>query len=268
MKQENNNKVLLKYSKFDKRNQTMKRYSAGNLLVVISLILFGCLGKSEAPNEWLIEYSSFDEGPEGWIAEFAGYPASMEDSMRLSFKYESIYISKSIGNVSAFKQSGYAANSDLFMYIKQRVSGLRPNARYLVSIQVELNSQLLEKYNGDLNNEDYGSFLKVGALNSEPLTMETLNVNNTDIAMVTADFDKGENSKGGIDMTLIGRIEYTDVGASPIMLNGSNADYPIYAATDDYGKLWIAVGVDTNIPVYQEIAYTYIVATFEFQNDL
>jgi hypothetical protein len=192
----------------------------------------------------------------------------MEDSMKLSYIHEPIYISESIGNVSAFKQSGYAANSNLFMYIKQQVSGLRANARYLVRIEVELNSQLLSEYNGDLDNVNYGSFLKVGAFKAEPATTEVPDALDAEIAVVATDFDKGDNNKGGDDMVLLGRIEYTNIGETPIMLNGNNTDHPIYATTDDQGKLWVAVGVDTNIPVYQEIAYTFILAQFEFQSSL
>jgi len=240
----------------------------GNVLVLISMVLFGCMIDSEAPNEILVEYSVFDEGEEGWIAEFADYPVGLEDSMMLTFNHSPIYVSESIGNVSAVKQSGYAINSDLFMFIKQQISGLVPNSRYTVRIQVELNSQLKEKYDGNMDNEDYGSFLKVGAFKSEPLTKEIQDSSNADVSLVAVDFDKGENNQGGIDMTLIGRLEYTNIGAAPIMLNGSNEDYPLYTVTDDKGKLWIAVGVDTNIAVHQEISYTYIVAQFQFENSL
>ena len=154
------------------------------------------------------------------------------------------------------------------MYIKQQVSGLKANARYLVRIEVELNSQLLEKYYGNLDDENHGSFLKVGAFKSEPSTIEVPDALNADVAIVSPDFDKGDNNKGGDDMVMLGRLEYTDIGAPPIMLNGNNKDQPVYAVTNEEGKLWIAVGVDTNIPVYQEIAYTVIVAQFEFQSNL
>jgi len=246
----------------------MIRICIGIVLLSISIVFFGCFNESEAPNEILVEYSVFDEDAEGWIPEFSGFPAEMEDSMKLGFIHEPIYVSESIGNVSAFKQSGYAANSNLFMYIKQQVSGLRANARYLVKIEVELNSQLLTEYNGDLDNAYYGSFLKIGAFKAEPATTEVPDVLNADIAIVATDFDKGDINKGGDDMVLLGRIEYTNIGETPIMLNGKNTDNPIYAVTDDEGKLWVAVGIDTNIPVYQEIAYTYIVAQFEFQSSL
>lgn len=251
-----------------KENTIKRGISVSMLLLAMSICFSGCLDNDMSPNELLVEYSFFEEGDEGWIGEFAGFPAYMEDSMKLEFKHESFHVSESVGSVSALKQSGYAVNSNLFMYVKQQVSGLRPSARYLVKIQAELNSQLLEAYSGTLDDEYQGSFLKVGAFNTEPVTMETPDSYNAELSIVAADFDKGDSNRGGIDMVLIGRLEYTDVGAAPIMLNGSNADYPIYAATDQEGKLWIAVGVDTNIPVYQEIAYTYIVATFEYQNDI
>lgn len=98
--------------------------------------------------------------------------------------------------------------------------------------------------------------------------MEVPDAFNADVAVVATDFDKGENNKDGDDMVMLGRLEYTDVGASPIMINGNNADYPVYAVSDDQGRIWVAVGVDTNIPVYQEIAYTFIVVEFEFQSNL
>lgn len=250
----------------------MKILILGSVLVVLSIVLLGCSMESDnispPSGGTLVEYSFFDEGDEGWIAEFADYPEGLEDSMKLEFKPSPLFVSESIGNVSALKQSGHATNSDLFMFVKQQISGLQPNSRYTVNITVELNSQLKEEYTGDLDNAAYGSFLKVGALKTEPITTIAQDEVNADVSMVETDFDKGENDKGGADMTMIGRLEYTNIGASPIILNGSNGDFPIYAATDAEGKLWIAVGVDTNIPVYQEISYTYINAEFLFEDSL
>lgn len=240
----------------------------GILMLLVSIVLYGCIGLDEDSGELLYEYSPFDVDTEGWIAAFADYPVGLEDSMKLDYGHGSIYVSESVGNVSAFKQSGYATNSDLFMYIKQQVSGLVPNSRYKVTIEVELNSQLLLDYQGNLDSKDLGSFLKVGAFKTEPDTLEVFDVANQEFSTVTVDFDKGENSSGGIDMIFIGRIEYTNLGESPIMLNGNNIDSPIYTASDSEGKLWIAVGVDTNIPVYQEISYTYVLAEFEYESEL
>jgi hypothetical protein len=246
----------------------MKMLRIGILLLLVSIVLYGCIGLDSGSYDALYEYSSFDDGDEGWIAAFADYPVGMEDSMKLDFSPGSIYISESIGNVSAFKQSGYATNSDLFMYIKQQITGLVPNSRYTVIIEVELISQLLLDYQGDLDNKDLGSFLKVGAFQTEPDTLEVPGAINQEYSTVAVDFDKGENSSGGIDMTFIGRLEYTKLGEAPIILNGNNSDFPIYTASDNEGKLWIAVGVDTNIPVYQEISYTFVVAQFQYEGDL
>lgn len=237
---------------------------------MISLILSGCgLDSADAPSPGLlVERSFFDEGDEGWIAEFADYPEGLEDSMKLESKPSPLFISSAIGNVSALKQRGYATNSDLFMFVKQQISGLQPNSRYTIVIDVELNSQLLEEYTGNLESYEYGSFLKVGAFKAEPKTTLEPKQGNPEISIVKTDFDKGEDEQGGQDMAMIGRLEYTGIGEKPIMLNGSNSDFPAYAATDAEGKLWIAVGIDTTVPVYQEISYTYINATFQFENSL
>ncbi len=251
--------------------KTMNVFRFGSIVVLFSLFLSGCGLDSDdpaAPGGLLVERSFFDEGDEGWIAEFADYPEGLEDSMKLEYRPSPLFISASIGNVSAFKQSGYATNSDLFMFVKQQISGLQPNSRYTILIEVELNSQLKEEYTGDLDKFEFGSFLKVGAFKMEPKTIVEQDENNPDVSVVITDFDKGEDEQGGQDMTMIGRLEYTGIGEKPIMLNGSNSDFPIYAATDAEGKLWIAVGIDTNIPVYQEVSYTYINATFQFENSL
>ncbi len=242
----------------------------GSAFVLISLFLTGCSLDSDdtlGPG-LLVERSFFDEGDEGWIAEFADYPEGLEDSMKLAYRPSPLFVSESIGNVSAFKQSGYATNSDLFMFVKQQISGLQPNSRYTIKIEVELNSQLKEEYTGDLDNVEYGSFLKVGAFKSEPKTTIVQDDDNPDISLIKTDFDKGEDDQGGQDMTMIGRLAYTGIGEKPVLMNGSNSDFPIYVATDAEGKLWIAVGIDTNIPVYQEISYTYINATFQFEDSL
>lgn len=249
----------------------MNMLRLGSILVLFSIVLFGCSLDSPGPSGdgLLVERSFFDEGDEGWTAEFADYPEGLEDSMKLEFRPSALFISDAIGSVSAIKQSGYATNSDLFMFVKQQISGLQPNSRYTVKIEVELNSQLKEEYKGDLSNDAYGSFLKVGAFKTEPATTLVQDENIADVSIVRTNFDKGESDdKGGLDMTMIGRLEYTNLGASPILLNGSNTDFPIYTATDSEGKLWIAVGVDTNIPVYQEVSYTYINAEFKFEDSL
>jgi len=267
VKLNNLNNTILSYVNI----KTMNMLRFGSILWLLSIVLFGCSSDSEKPSGdgLLVERSFFDEGTEGWIAEFADYPQGLEDSMKLEFKPDPLFISDGIGSVSAIKQSGYATNSDLFMFVKQQISGLQPNARYTVKIEVELNSQLKEEYKGDLSNTAYGSFLKIGAFKTEPTTILIQDENIADLSIVRTDFDKGESDdKGGLDMTMIGRLEYTDIDATPIIMNGSNTDLPIYTATDSEGKLWIAVGVDTNIPVYQEVSYTYINAVFKFEDSL
>ena len=250
--------------------KTMNMLRFGGVFVLISLFFSGCgldSGDDLAPG-LLVERSFFEQGDEGWIAEFADYPEGLEDSMKLDSNPSSLFISDNIGNISALKQSGHATNSDLFMFVKQQISGLQPNSRYTIDIEVELNSQLMEEYNGDLEDSRFGSFLKVGAFKTEPLTTVEQDEDNPDLSIVKTVFDKGENEKGGQDMMMIGRLEYTRIGEKPVLLNGSNGDFPIYAATDAEGKLWIAVGIDTNIPVYQEVSYTYINATFQFEDSL
>ncbi len=248
-------------------NTTIKS-GIGIVLIGITMLFTGCLGEMETSGEILREVSLFDTDNEGWLAEFSGFPVEMEDSMKLEYLHEAVYVSESIGSVTAIKQKGYAANSNLFMFVKQQVSGLKPNARYLVTFELEQIVQLLEDYNGDLANKNLGSFLKVGAFKTEPSTESAPDALNADISVVAPDFDKGDISQDGEDMVLIGKVEYSIPGEMPVIINGNNLDKPIYAVSDDEGKLWVAVGVDTNIPVYLSVSYTFIVIHFQFQNSV
>lgn len=237
-------------------------------LICIAVLFTGCLNEMEMSGELLREVSLFDTDNEGWLAGFSGFPVEMEDSMKLEYLHEPVYVSESIGSVTAIKQKGYAANSNLFMFVKQQISGLRPNSRYLVTFELELIAQLLEDYQGNLGNKEQGSFLKVGAFKKEPSTTSAQDVLNANISVVATDFDKGDISQDGEDMVLIGKVEYSIPGQMPIIIHGNNLDKLIYAVSDDEGKVWVAVGVDTNIPVYLAVSYTFIVIHFEFQNSV
>lgn len=248
--------------------KTICRTGMGIVLIGISTFFTGCLSEMETSGEILREVSLFDTDNEGWVGEFSGFPVGMEDSMKLEYLHEPVYVSESVGSVTAIKQKGYAANSNLFMYVKQQVSGLRPNSRYLVTFELEQITHLLEDYGGNLNSKDQGSFLKVGAFKTEPSTTSEPDALNEDISIIATDFDKGDITQDGEDMVLIGKVEYSIPGELPVIINGNNLDKPIYAVTDDEGKLWVAVGVDTNIPVYLSVSYTFIVIHFQFQNSI
>jgi hypothetical protein len=238
----------------------MKNYGIGILLNLgWILILTGCLNNSdELSNPLLISTSVFTEDAEGWEAQFSEYEPGLENSLKLSFTHDKFMATESIGEVTAVVQSGYAANSDLFMYIKRQISGFKPNTSYSVVFTLELFAQLNEDFSGDLSDNNNGSFLKAAVYTEEPDTLTVDDIVNPGKKIVITNFNKGDDRTTGPNMALIGKLEHTSVDESPLLLIGTSEGDDLLGTTDNDGKMWMMIGVDTNQPIYQSIFYSFI----------
>jgi hypothetical protein len=243
----------------------MKKYGIGLLLILGSLLsLSGCLNNGdESANPVLVSTTDFAEDAEGWEAQFSEYEPGLEDSLKLSFEHDTFMADESIGEVTAVVQSGYATNSDLFMYVKRQISGFKPNTDYKVIFTLQLIAQLNEDFSGDLSDDNNGSFLKVAAYTVEPDTMIVDDVDNPGKKTVITNFDKGNNRTTGPNMSLIGKLEYSYIDEIPTILIGSSKGDELLGTTDSEGKMWMMVGVDTNEPIYQSIFYSFIGIEFQ-----
>jgi hypothetical protein len=222
------------------------------------LALSGCLNNDEVGNPLLVSTTVFAEDAEGWEAQFAEYEPGLEDSLQLSFTHDKIMATETIGEVTAVVQSGYATNSDLFMYIKRQISGFQPSTSYQVVYTLELLAQLNEDFNGDLSDINNGSFLKASVYTEEPDTLIVDDIENPGKKTVITNFEKGEGRTTGPNMAFIGKLEYSDINETPQVLIGSSKQDDIIGTTDSEGKMWMMIGVDTNLPIYQSIYYSFI----------
>ncbi len=238
----------------------MKNYGIG-LLLNLAFIIFlsGCLTSNDEPsNPLLISRTVFAEDAEGWEAQFSEYEPGLEDSLKLSFTHDKFMASESIGEVTAVVQSGYATNSDLYMFIKRQISGFKPNTSYSVVFTLELFAQLNEDFSGDLSEDDNGSFLKAAVYTEEPDTLIVDDVDHPGKKIVITNFDKGNDQTVGPNMALIGKLEHTSLNESPLLLIGTSEGDDLFGTTDSEGKMWMMIGVDTNQPLDQSIFYSFI----------
>ena len=229
-----------------------------------ALILSGCIDESnDFVEPDLISLSLFNDDSDGWILDYADYNEGLEDSMKFSHDYGVLHVNEDIGNVSAIIQKGHATNSDLFMFMKQQVSGLPPNSEYRIVLKVEFSSQLLEEFDAG-GATSYGSFLKIGAFTDEPGTKVIPDPESEDLNLVVTDFVINKAHEGSSDIINLGLIEHTEMGADDrIVQAGDNTDNPFFVTTDADGKLWLMVGLDSNAPIYQAIYYTVILSEFK-----
>ena len=238
----------------------MKNYGIGLLLNLgWILVLSGCLNNSDEPsNPLLVSTSVFAEDSEGWEAQFSEYEPGLEDSLKLSFTHDKFMATESIGEVTAVVQSGYATNSDLYMYIKRQISGFKPNTSYSVVFTLELFAQLNENFSGNMSDDNNGSFLKAAVYTEEPDTLIVDDIKNPGKKIVITNFSKGDGPTIGPNMALIGKLEHTSLNESPLLLIGTSDGDDLLGTTDNDGKMWMMIGVDTNQPIYQSIFYSFI----------
>jgi hypothetical protein len=243
----------------------MNKFSSCLIALTCTVTIFfisGCSENDQDQPEILISTTLFEEDAEGWEAQYAEYEAGLEDSLKFSYNHDTFMASPSIGPVTAMVQTGIASNSDLFMYIKREIVGFEPNATYSVIFNVEMFAQLEEDFLGDLSSTNNGAFLKVSVYQDEPDTLIVEDTENPGKMVVQTNFDKGENRVTGPNMALIGKLTYTKMGETPLLLVGTSEADEILGTADDEGKMWMMIGVDTNQPIYQSIFYSYIGITY------
>lgn len=178
----------------------------------------------------------FTVSNEGWSHGFADYPAGKDDSVyyQLGARHAAFD-----GLGRAFQISGINHNADLFLYIKKKISGLRPNTNFTVTLTMEMacRSSALEGQEGSGDN----IFIKTGATAHEPKSVIEGN-------RVTMNIDKGENAVSGSDMFFIGNL-FGSISGAPytnFTLN-SFSNRPIETKSNSRGELWLVVGVDSNV---------------------
>ncbi|HEY8935815.1 MAG TPA: hypothetical protein VIM65_11365 [Cyclobacteriaceae bacterium] len=185
----------------------------------------------------------------GWGGDFADY--KIKDSVSCDLHIESATLPSNLSiNQKAIKISGSNWDDNLFMFLKKKVSGLKPNADYTVVFEVQLASDApLGIAKGD------SVYLKVGAISQEPKAIR-------DGDYYRMNINKGSGYTGGSDMVVLGTIgtSYNAQGYSLIeKSNDTNSSNPyILGHTNDKGELWLIVGTDSMYKGALTIYYTSV----------
>lgn len=236
------------------------------IILTSAVIMLQCsLSDSESPGQTLYSTSVFESDPDGWEAGFADFTLYNEDTIRAGYEHTSFTTAGGYQTVTAVKQSGYAVDGDLFIFIKNKIGGLEPNSNYKIGFNLEFYVQLNEDYPENIFDEQHGSFLKAGAFENEPRVDTVVNFENSGLSRVLTDFDKGDNHTVGDQMIYLGKVTHTRQDEAPVVMNGSSLTQPISAKSDDEGFVWVLVGLDANLPIYQSIYYSYIMIQFQLE---
>ena len=199
---------------------------------------------------------SFDSDAEGWMVGFADLPIDYDQSI-YELDHDHRPLPDGLEGRGIYVQ-GHNRSDDLFMFLKRRIDGLRPNTAYAVSMSIDLATNVSAGLIGIGGSPGESVFVKAGASTAEPVAEEDSN------QYFRMNIDKGNQARGGESMVVLGNVAHPDVANREYRIKTlDNADMPLSVATDGEGRVWLIVGTDSGFEgltrlYYARISYTLI----------
>lgn len=198
--------------------------------------------------------SDFEQGADGWVAEFTEYSEVQEVAM---FEFEgkvkplpaALDASK-----KAFVLQSHNRSDDVFMFIKKKVTGLEPNQTYKITYEIDLGTNYFNNSVGIGGSPAESVYLKAGGSANEP-------VKKLKDGFYEVTIDKGQQATGGREMIVLGNVSNGIDSAAYRLVKRTNADAPVSVKANANGELWLAVGTDSGFEGLTVLYYDRIKAT-------
>ena len=228
-----------------------------------AVILFLAVGCMDADDEGILISSfifDFNEDLHSWQPGFADYPAGPDDSAFYELKYAYTAAPSNLAAGNAIMISGNNHSDDLFMFLKKKLTGLKPDAYYTLTFNVEFASNAPTGSVGIGGSPGESVYLKAGASSIEPKSV----VQNGSYVM---NIDKGNQSTSGANMITIGNIATVQQSSEYTIVNRTNSVYnsPFEVKSNSDGELWLIVGTDSGYEGVTTIYYTKVSVIMTFK---
>lgn len=220
----------------------------------LSIIIISCHNDDITDNNNSILFNfTFQSDSEGWIGDFADYPnePNVEEFYEFEFSHTFLPVPLNINN-GALRQSGFNHSDDLFMFIKKKISGLKPSSNYQVSFEIEFATNAPSGTIGIGGAPGEGVFIKAGASSIEPNKFLHNSEN-----FFRMNIDKGNQSQEGNDMKLLGDFSNKS-DLFEYKLKVLTSAKPISVTSDSNGEIWLIVGTDSGFEGTTTIYYNSI----------
>lgn len=220
---------------------------------LLVLIFQLCLSFSLLSKEMAFDFN-FEQGHAGWVGDFADYDVDQEAFFELGWGWTTLPTQLDFNGTLLKKGlllTGNNHSDDLFMFMKHRIEGLKPNTHYHVTFTVVIENDIPPDQFGAGGSPGESVFFKVGASKREPKKVAKGSIYRLNI-------DKGNQSQDGKYAVVVGDL------ANPLV-DPSNPTYqpkqfvneiPLKVRTDHKGRLWLFVGTDSGF----EALTTYYIA--------
>ena len=157
-----------------------------------------------------------------------------------------------MGGTSALFISGVNRSDDLFMYWKKRITGLPPNTSVMLTMEIQLASKYAEGLLGVGGSPGEDVTVKAGAVPFEPQA-----VVDPREGWLRMNLDKGNQSVGGTNMSVIGNVAKPDDGnVNYVLLMRHQHGQPLSTITASDGSLWLIFGTDSGFEGLTALYYS------------
>ena len=226
------------------------------LTLSLAVPLGGCSGHPTEPTDALTFTFDFRQGPQGFTAGFADYPPARARIHELTSDYRAL--PAPLEPHSALFISGVNRSGDLFMFFKGPVAGLRPGARYVTTVGVEVATDTPAGCFGVGGPPGESVWIKAGATAVEPLAVR-------EDAYLRMNVDIGNQSRGGPHAVVLGNVANSRSCEQPRQwerksFRSRTTPEPVSVAPD--GRAWLLFGADSGFEARTDIYFTRAAVTF------
>jgi len=221
-------------------------------LVRLAVLVFTFAGCEKDPVEHKEFIFNFHTNTDEWIGDFADYPnePNVEVFYELEFSHSTLP-SPLNSSEGALRQSGNNHSDDLFMFVKRKITGLKPNTNYKIDLEIEFATNVASGSVGIGGSPGESVYIKAGASTKEPLKV----LDNSDNFRLN--IDKGNQAQDGANMKIIGDFANgTDLNVYKLKVLSTTS--PISVSTNSNGEVWVIVGTDSGFEGTTTIYYNRI----------
>lgn len=221
-------------------------------LTVDNLVLFSSV--VALPSETVVVDCDFSSGWNGFSAGFADLPANY-DPIQYNLIGDIRALPANLGGGDALFLSGENHSDDLWMYAKKKITGLKANTIYKLTMDLEMASNVPEGLIGAGGSPGESVFVKLGGSTMEPREVAD------SLGCLRMNLDKGHQATGGTAAKMVGNIaksgNATDQYAR-IYRNNRMTTQEVTSSAE--GSLWVFFGTDSGFEAATSLYYTRLTA--------
>ena len=200
---------------------------------------------------------NFANGLAGWEPAYADYALGQEPDIAFAFGHERL--PAPLDQRSGFYMESHNRSDDVFMYAVRLVDGLAASTRYRVGINLTIATNAPPGCVGIGGAPGESVAVKAGAVPFRP-------ANQVENGMVRVDFDKGNQSQGGMHAVVIGDLAQDAAGDClqpdyrlKTLTTGGNGPT---VTSDSSARLWLVIGTDLGFEGLTRVYFLEGAATF------